>query len=464
MVDFGERLKQTENTDGLPWSEDAEQAVLSAALIDPDAARKAVELLKPEDFYLPRHALIHKALVQLVDAKSIVDPLTLSDALQGNGSLDRAGGKEYVGFLVDAVPTAANVEYHAQIVRQKSQARVLLVALQAEVRKLQKTNESPSDIAARIAQLTLAVQTPGQGGFVSASDIMAELAPALLEREASGGMVGLPTGFAEFDNATGGIRDGEVMFIGGVPGSGKTALGLQIALYNAVEREQVVPIGFVSAEMTRLALMERAVSNIGRIHTGRLRRMRLLDDETQRIGKAFAVLKHAPMHIDDTPLPSLQAAAARCRALKAKEPALKLIVVDFVQLLMNDARGDDDGTRAEELRIISYGLKGLAKELGLAIIVLAQLNDKTVENRADKRPTLADLQGSSGMRQAADFILLCYRPKMYDDTEPADMVQVNVAKAREVSTLTMELLAQLQYMRITDKPSYPNGATNNQWP
>jgi replicative DNA helicase len=353
-----------------------------------------------------------------------------------------------------------NAEYHAKLVRQYAEARRLLTTLERETLALRQPGVKPDEVAARVADAVLGVQLLGQAGFVDAQEVVGELSKDLYERlENPGGIFGVPMGFREIDERIGGKREGELTIIAGVPGSGKTALGFQVALHNAVERTDRNAVAFVSAEMPKKDLFERGVCNLARLETHRVRRMMIQDEEITRLGRALETLKHAPLYTDDTPTPNVADVLARCRSLKMRHPEIKLIVVDFLQLL----GGLDDENRAEELRAVSYALKGMAKLLKVHVIALAQLNDKVVEARSDKRPQLGDLQGSSGMRQAADWIALCYRPKMYDPALAEDIVEVNYAKCRGVATFTTDLHAQLQFMRLTDKPTPAGVIARAEW-
>lgn len=430
----------------MPCSEDAEAAVLSACLQDHTVIDKVAAIVQPEHFFCVGHTTLFMALREhAATVPGPIDVVSLSDGLRRSGNLEAIGGQTYLAHLIDVVMTSDGAEHHAKIVRECAEARALIRTLEKEAKALRKRKRQPGESAARISDAVLAVQTPGQAeGFVPASVVTKELTALLLERDPNNRITGVPSGFRDIDERTGGFRPGELVILAGVPGSGKTALAWQICLTAA--RKYGIESGFVSAEMTRTDLVERGVANVAHIETGKLRTAQLTPDEGRRMVRALSELSALPLHIDDTGIPAVQDVIARCVALKARVPGLRLIVVDFIQLLTDG--GDEN--RAEELRAVSYALKGLAKRLKVAIVAACQLNDKTVEARQDKRPTLADLQGSSGMRQAADFIGLCYRPVMYDPMAEDTLLQVNMAKARGVATFTVNLEAHLRFMRITD--------------
>jgi replicative DNA helicase len=430
----------------MPCSEDAESAFLSACLLDHTVIERTASIVQPEHLFCVGHAQLFTAMREHVEKlPGPINLVTLLDELRTTGKLESVGGHSYLAHLIDVVPTATGAEYYAKIIRECAEARALIRTLEKEAKALRSRKRQPGESAARISDAVLAVQTPGQAeGFVPANVVTKELIALLLERDPSKGIVGVPTGFRDVDDRTGGFREGDFVVLAGVPGSGKTALALQIAITAAHKHN--IESAFVSAEMTRTDLVERAVANLARIETHKLRTAQLSPDEGRRMARVLSEISALPLHIDDTGVPDVNDVIARCIALKSRVPGLRLIVVDFIQLL---TEGGEEN-RAEELRAVSYALKGLAKRLRVAIIAACQLNDKTVEARTDKRPTLADLQGSSGMRQAADFIGLCYRPVMYDPMADDTLMQVNVAKARGVATFTVNLEAHLRFMRITD--------------
>lgn len=428
----------------LPVQEDAELAVVSAMLMEPGVIPEVRAALVPDAFSDQIHRASFVALCEMDEAGEgeQIDPLALAAKLGKDEWV-----KPYVGALIDAIPTAANALYHARLVREAHEARVLIKGLERASRALRNGTMDAKKAAASVADLTLGVaaaNSSSTGGFRPAKAIVRDLMGEFTAREKAlkeGGFAGTPSGFWEIDELTGGYAPGELIVMAGVPGSGKTALAFQIALNNALA-SPARGVGFVSAEMTAMALLERGVSNIARIPTPKLRRMDLHDDDYPRLTRATGVLAGAPLYVDETPCPNVREVMARCRALKTKHPEIGLIVVDFLQLLT----GDDDN-RAEELRGIAYQLKGLAKLLGVPIIACCQLNDKEIEKRPDKHPQLADLQGSSGMRQAADMIALCYRPIMYNAFAD-DVLEVQWAKMRGLPVTTTTLTADLQYMRI----------------
>lgn len=429
----------------LPYSEDAEQAVLSAMLVDADTAARGFVALTAEMFYVERHRRIFTAMGALAARGDIIDPLTLADQLDATGELAGAGGKDYLGFLVDVVPTAANVEYHAGIVRKAYDRRELAKRLQEATAAVLDGATEPATVAAELAGALVDVAVErGRRGFAPIHEGLVEVLQGIEDRGAGRVTPGVRTGFREIDDAIGGFRGGDLIILAGVPGSGKTAAGLNILLNAACNGDEGA---MVSAEMTGTELKERLLGNMALVDSHTLRTGRLGPDEWKRVAEAAQHLKALPLHVDDTPRPSIKDIAARLRYLKTKHPGLKLVVVDFIQLLRTE--GDNIALALTE---ITYDLKGLAKELDLAIIATCQVDAATVEKSEDKRPRLHHLRWSQGMREGADFVALCFRPSMYEEPDPfryrADTMEVDFEKCRGLPPFKATLKWLGKYMRM----------------
>lgn len=416
-----------------PHSEDAEQAVLGAVLMDPNTIMAALEVLDADAFYTEKHRRLFRAMTTLAERGTTIDPLTLADVLEQRGELQSAGGKDYIGFLVDAVPTALNVRYHAGIVREKANLRRVLEASLT----MQQEAYAASLPAAEIAQhgfdalLPISVEATGSRGFVKLKDTLWPVMEAV-EAMAQGTVTGLRTGYAQIDAETGGMQEGEFIVLGGAEGMGKSALALNLALRvsSADPAAGGGACGYVSAEMSKEAIAKRALAWCGRIDGRKLRTGQLVDDDFPALARAGGVLSRFPFWIDDEAEPSLSDVTARCAHLKATHPELRMIVVDFLQLVR--VKGSE-GKRHEQLTEIAYALKGMAKRLGIVVIAPCQVNSKEVEDGKDMRPQLKDLQGASGMRQAADFVGLLFRPAVYNALEDPRVLEVYFAKCREAA-------------------------------
>jgi replicative DNA helicase len=435
-----------------PYAEDAEQAVLSAMLMDQDAVMRAAETLDDSMFYAERHRRIYRAMIGLTEVGSVVDPLTLADELARRGELEAAGGKDYIGFLVDVVPTAANVEYHARIVREKSLLRRLIEASTAIVQSAfegKTTAETLLDEAeSRIFQVS---QQRGREGFTRIKEL---LWPTMERIEAlqQGGkaITGVPTGFADLDDLTSGFQPADLVVIAARPSMGKTALTLNIAQHASIEAQ--VPVAFFSLEMSKESLVQRMLTSEARVDAQRLRKGMLRDDDFPRLARAAGILSSAPVYIDDTPGITMLEMRSKARRLKA-EADLGMIVVDYLQLMQGPA---DSESRQQEVSMISRGLKSLAKELSVPVVALSQLS-RAPEQRAgeDKgRPQLSDLRESGAIEQDSDVILFIYRPEVYfgpvdkDGNSLEGRAEIIVGKQRNGPIGSVNLFFHKQYTRF----------------
>lgn len=420
------------------WSEDAEQSVLSAAMMEPEALAKARAIVGPDAFFRSAHTKFFAALCTIADRGEVPDPVTISEYLIGTGELDAVGGKDYIGFLVDTVPTAANVEYHAKIVREKADRRGLIATAETLIEGARDLTLLPDAVAQRATSdlLPVAAHTRTRG-FVPISEVIVSVFEDIHARRTGGsGMAGSSWGYAAIDFETGGFRPGEVAFFCGVPASGKTALALNIAQRVADRTGRWVAI--VSAEMGTKALIERILNTTARINSKAARKGEIDAEEWSYMVKVGASLKSLPLSIDDTAQPRINDILAKCRAEKAKRPTLALLIVDFIQLLKDG--GDDN--RSLELTDISYALKGLAKELQVAIIVTCQVDAAAVEKTTDQRPQLHHLRWSQGMREAGDFICLIHND--------GQTLELGWRKARELPPFTVRLKWVGEFMLVDD--------------
>lgn len=434
-----------------PHSDDAEQAVLSAMLMDKAAIVTAMKIVKPESFYSERHVRIFRAMLAVAATGAVVDPLTLSNQLIKTGELEHCGGKDYIGYLVDAVPTAANVDYHAEIVREAASRREVIASLTAgTMAAFDPTipiRQTAADVQSKL--LPTAADTEKQGFVAVADDVWAIMEE--IESQSKGiTKPGITTGYPEIDDPAGGLQRGEIVFVAGVPTGLKTALIHNIVMN--VARDEGLGAAIVSAEMMRKRLHHRALARMAQVPYGNIRKPdRLTPDEWRRMTRTAAELIKLPLWVDETPNPSLPSIAAKCRHLKAQHPELALIAVDYVQLLSategTNKRGEDN--RALELEVISYGLAGLAKELDVLMLVTVQVDAAKIESRDDKHPRLSDLRWSQAMRMAGHFVWLCYRDQMYNKNPMvADTLEVDVAKARESEPYKLTLTWQGEFMTL----------------
>jgi replicative DNA helicase len=404
-----------------PYSEDAEVSVLSAMLLDAEAVTRAVELVDESMFYREGHRRIFRAALTLHQNGAVVDPVTLAEELERQGALQAAGGREYIGVLLYAVPTAANVEYHAKIVREKALRRRLIDVAQSLV---QEAHESPSDANELIDlaehKIFQVSQQRGGEGFTRIKELLWPAMERIEQLREGGPLTGVPSGFVDLDKLTLGFQPSDLIIVAARPSMGKTAFVLNVAQYAAVEGN--VPTAIFSLEMSKESLVQRMLASEGYIDAQRLRSGKLTSQDHSNLAKAAALLGQAPIWIDDTPGITLLELRSRARRLKA-QANIQMVVVDYLQLLSGPPGVE---SRQQEISQISRSLKILAKELSVPVLALSQLSrapeQRTGEN---KRPQLSDLRESGAIEQDADLVMFIYRPEMYE--RPVDE-QGNVAK------------------------------------
>lgn len=429
------------------WSEDAERAVIGAMLIDGRAADACLGVLEPEHFYRGGHRVLYTAMQALRRAGTTIDPVTLANQLASTAELAAAGGREAIGSFYDEVPTAANVLHHAHIVRAFARRRRLL-ELGTQVVRMARDVAVPIEEAFDHAGQELLQQSAGigEGGFQPVKAEIWATMERIDQRRAGVVPTGLLTGWPELDERLQGGFDpqGSLVVVVGVPSSGKTSLVLNILTNLAIEGKGTTAM--VSAEMTRAMLVESMLSAHGDVPRSAIKTGDFTPELARKLGAAAARLVAAPIHVDDTVMPDVEDVVNRCTLLKAQHPDLCAIGVDFIQLLQrrNKERGE---LHEATLTYIAYRLKSMALKLKVVVFATAQPNDKQIEARDDKRPQLRDIQGSGGIRQAADVIALIYRPGQYG-ASGGDAFEVNLGKNKFGPTGLAVLRWEGSYVRV----------------
>ena len=434
-----------------PWSEDAEQAVLSAMLMDGEAALRAVELVDDTMFYREGNRRIFRAMVALQERGDVIDPLTLSEELSRTGELQGSGGKDYVAFLVDAVPTSANVEYHARIVREKALRRRLIEVSTAIVTEAFESALPAGELIDAAEHKIFEVnQSRGNEGFTRIKELLFPTMERLEELRTSGeSITGVPSGFKDLDELTAGFQKSDLVIVAARPSMGKTAFVLNIAQNAALDNN--IPVAFFSLEMSKEQLVQRLLTSEGRVDAQRLRKGKLHDDEFIRLGRAAGTLMHAPIWIDDTPGITLLEMRSKARRLKIDND-IGMIVVDYLQLMQGPSNTE---SRQQEISYISRSLKGLARELRVPVLALSQLSrapeQRTGEN---KRPQLSDLRESGAIEQDADLVMFIYRQEMYEGPVDKDgnslegRAEIIVGKQRNGPTGLVNLFFNKTFTRF----------------
>lgn len=428
-----------------PNNQDAEQAVISAMMLDVDAVLEATTIVRAEHFYRRTHGDIFDAITSILQDGGIPDPITVLAKLEARGQASDERIRPYLGWLMDAVPTSANIAYHAKIVRAHADRRILIRLAQELSEEAHNLNEDPSVVAQKAAQLLLPVAAHTKSaGFVR---LKAFLYPLMeeIERRTQGKELGIPFGYASLDDKTGGTRPGDVVFYPGIPSCGKTALMLNIATIGALEHNLETAV--ISAEMGAKSLVERLLNSHGMVESIHTRKGTLTNEDMIRLGRAAGLLQHAPIWIDDTATPRLEDIKAKCRALKSKHPTLKRIMLDFIQLV--GGNGESEDNRALALTNISYGLKGLAKELEVDAHVTCQVDAQAVEKSSDHRPRLHMIRWSQAMREAGDMIALVSRENQFHLDGPSKLL-LDFRKMRDLEPFETRLNWVGKFMMVEE--------------
>jgi replicative DNA helicase len=437
----------------LPHDLDVERAVLSALLRDNRAIHAVLNEVKPEDFYHPAHRQLYDAMIRLQDENEPVDLHTLANRLNEQKLLDGVGGPVYLAELFDYEATAANVVQHARIVRDKAVKRHLIgVATEiAELgyEELEAADRLLDQAESRIFDIGRA---RGRNTFRSLHEEMDEAIDyieALMDR--GGELTGVPTGFKDLDEKTGGLQPGELIVIAARPSMGKTALALNIARNAAVDHGRKVAI--FSLEMTKRALALRFLASEARVDLSSFRRGFGSHADHGKLVHKAGLLAEAPVWIDDSGLITILEIKAKCRRL-ATERGLDVVMVDYLQL----AHGDTPALRKDlEIAEISHGLKALSKELDIPVIALSQLNRGPEQRDPDKRrPNMGDLRESGAIEQDADVIAFIYRDEVYNPTEEnRGLAELIIAKQRNGPTGTVRLSFEARYANFRDLADAP---------
>ncbi|MEG0831895.1 MAG: replicative DNA helicase, partial [Acidaminococcaceae bacterium] len=398
-----------------PQNIEAEQAVLGAMMLDKEAISKATELLVAEDFYRQDHRVLFGAIVELFNKNQPVDMVTVTEVLKREGKLEDIGGIQFITYLANAVPTAANVSYHAKIVSEKALLRQMIGVATQIASKGYEADEDVATILDDAERMVLEVSNrkitqdfaPIRGVVMSAIGRVEEL------YSNKGNLTGLPTGFTDFDQLTSGLQPSDLILIAARPSMGKTALVLNMTQNIAIREKKTV--AFFSLEMSKEQLVQRMLCAEASIDSARLRVGELQDEDWQKLIDAAGRLSEANIFIDDTPSITVMEMRSKARRLKV-EHDLQLIVIDYLQLMQGGGKRNSDN-RQQELSEISRSLKALARELHVPVIALSQLS-RSVESRQIKRPMLSDLRESGALEQDADMVAFLYREDYYDkDTE-----------------------------------------------
>lgn len=419
-----------------PHDDVAEQSVLGAVLIDRDAMIEVAEFLRPEHFYADANACIFAAMITLYEQHDPLDVVSVTAQLKKDGTLKQVGGAAYVSKLLDVVPTSAHAERYARIIQEHYTKR-RLIELGARVTELAfKDQGDAKEILDTAEQQIFAIsQTATKRDFIPIRDALASSFDRLDElHKRAGGLRGVPTGFGDIDFKLAGMQDANLIILAARPGTGKTAMILNIAQYTAVREK--IPVGVFSLEMSKEELVDRLLVSQADIDAWKLKTGKLSDDDFTKLSDAMGELAEAPIFIDDTPGLNILEMRTKARRLQV-EHGVRLIIVDYLQLADSGRKFDN---RVQEVSVISQSLKNLARELRLPVLACSQLS-RAVEARGTRVPELADLRESGSIEQDADVVMFLYR-KEGDQTQWGEQIPttLRIAKHRNGPLGEVELI------------------------
>jgi len=419
-----------------PQNLEAEISVLGSMMLEKEAIPKVLEILDENDFYKNAHREIYRAILALYDRGEPVDLVTLANELKKGGDLERIGGAIYLTSLLDSVPTAANVEHYARIVREKARLRSL-IEVSTRIVQMGYEEEDAQKTIDKASSMLYSIIGPKEGrGFLSMKQLVKdsfEYIETLYHRKEY--VTGLSTGFIEFDKLTSGLQPSDLIVIAGRPSMGKSSFCMNIAAHVAIEEKK--PVGVFSLEMSRDHLVQRMLCSEARVEMNKLRTGFLGAADWPKLTTAASRLSEAPIFIDDTPGPNVLEVRAKSRRLKT-DYNIALIVIDYLQLMSSYEKME---SRQQEISEISRSLKSLARELEVPVIAVSQLSRAPETRKEDFRPRLSDLRESGAIEQDADLVAFIFREEYYhpDKKDVQGKAEIIIGKQRNGPVGTVEL-------------------------
>lgn len=458
------KLEPNHQVSGLrvpPQNVEAERSILGAILLDKDAIIKVADIITYEDFYDSRHGIVYEAMANLFEKRMPIDIVTLSEILESAGKIKQVGGSGYLAEIVNNTPSAANIAYYAQIVRDKAILRRLISA-GANITELGYEEDGEiSEVLDSAEQSLFSIsQKSMKNKFIAIKEVLTDAFDRIdkIHKDKDKGAIrGVPSGFKALDNLTAGFQKSDLIILAARPSMGKTSFALNLAENASIDEK--LPVAIFSLEMSKDQLVDRLLSSQAGVDSWKLRTGNLSDDDFPKIGYAMGVLSEAPLFIDDSAGGNIMEIRAKSRRLQM-EHGLGLIIVDYLQLMSGHSRSSE-GNRVQEISEISRGLKGLARELDVPIIALSQLS-RAVEHRDDKRPQLSDLRESGSIEQDADIVMFLYRDEYYHpETDRKGITEILIRKHRNGPTGNLELFfnpAQMRFSDIENRREVPGGS------
>lgn len=432
-----------------PHSLEAEQSVLGGLMLSSKAWDQVADKISEEDFYREDHRLVFRAIHDLHESSKPCDAVTVTEWFESHGKTAQVDGGSYISQLANNTPSAANVGAYADIVREKSILRSLIdVGAEITTSAFSSDGRASKSLLEEAERLVFAIAEKGSrggSGFVSVQETLKDAMARIQElNEFEGDITGIPTGFQEFDRLTAGLQPSDLIIVAGRPAMGKTTFAMNLAESAAIRHGKSVAV--FSMEMASMQLVMRMFSSIGQIDQTRIRTGSMDDMDWPKLTSAMSLLHKSKIFIDDTPALSPAELRARARRLK-REHDVDMIVVDYLQLM---SVPDSKENRATEIAEISRSLKTIAKELNVPVIALSQLN-RSLEQRPNKRPVMADLRESGAIEQDADLIVFIYRDEVYNpETSEKGKAEIIIGKHRNGSTGTVHLAFQGPWLRFVN--------------
>ncbi|MEJ6777746.1 MAG: replicative DNA helicase [Crocinitomicaceae bacterium] len=451
-----------------PQAVDLERAVLGAMMLEKNAVTDAVDILKEDSFYDPKHRYIFSAIQELFGSSKPIDILTVTNHLVKSGELEAAGGAVYVSQLTSRVGSTAHVEYHARIVSEKHIKRELIRMSNDVMREAYNDTNDVFDVLNKAEGDLFKIAENNMGKSVAIMQNVVREAIEEIEKAAenSDGISGVPTGFFELDKVTAGWQKSDMIVIAARPAMGKTAFVLSMARNTAVDFNQGVAI--FSLEMSSVQLVKRLIAAETRIPAEKLRKGDLRDDEFQQLHSRITKLATAPIYIDDSPGISIFDLRAKCRRLKMQYD-IQVVIIDYLQL-MTAGTSKSGGNREQEISSISRSIKEIAKELNVPMVALSQLSRSVEQRGGDKRPILSDLRESGAIEQDADIVSFIYRPEYYGFMQDeagnsnAGIGEIIIAKHRNGSLENVRLRFVKEFAKFDNVEGFspdPNAAIHS---
>jgi replicative DNA helicase len=429
-----------------PQNLDAEESVLGAMMLSSAAIEAVSEVIDAGDFYRESHSKVYLAAIELYQHGQPVDAITIADRLDERGELEGVGGKERIHELAALVPATSNAGHYAKIVREMATLRGLTrVGEQIQRLGWDRPGETP-DLVDQAEQMVFDLaQHRIRGSFDHVEVLVRESFEQITKMYESGGeMVGTPTGFRDVDQLTSGLQPGNLVVVAGRPSMGKSAFALGVASNLAVHHG--IPVAVFTLEMSKIEVVQRFLCAEARVELQRLRTGKLTPEDWPRLVKACDTLTKAPIFVDDTRMTTMLEIRAKARRLKAREPKLGLVIVDYLQLMGSGSIEH----RVQEVSQISRSLKVIAGDLEVPVMALSQLS-RGVESRTDKRPLLSDLRESGAIEQDSDLVLFLYRDEYYNEqSEDQGLAEVILAKHRNGPVGTEKLAFLKRYAKFAD--------------